>query len=96
VLALTPHSVVSAPYHRLSGGLVAAHTILYGTPAEAQRVAMRYKVTYVALCGRHASTDVEPPAGSLWTELQAGRVPPWLTPAAAPTDPTSFSVYRLR
>jgi len=27
VLALTPHSVVGAPYHRLSSGIAAAHRI---------------------------------------------------------------------
>jgi hypothetical protein len=96
VLALTPHAVVSAPYHRISSGVVAAHTILHGTPKEARRVVERYGVTYVAVCGRHTSTGVDPVAGSLWAELQAGRTPAWLMPASNAADANSFAVYRVR
>jgi hypothetical protein len=96
VLALTPHAVVGAPYHRVSSGVVAAHTILHGTPEEAQRVVARYGVTYVAVCGHHTSTGVDPDAGSLWAALQAGRIPTWLMPTSAAADATTFAVYRVR
>jgi hypothetical protein len=96
VLALTPHAVVSAPYHRISFGVVAAHTILHGTPAEARRVVERYGVTYIALCGRRTSTGGDPVAGSLWAELRADKVPVWLAPVSRAADPTTFAVYRTQ
>ena len=95
VLALTPHSVVSAPYHRISRGVVAAHTILYGTPEDAWRAIARYGVTYVAICGEHTSTGADPAAGSLWADLQAGKAPSWLEPLSRPADAASFAIYRV-
>lgn len=95
VLALTPHAVVSAPYHRISGGVVAAHTILFGTPEEARRAVEQYGVNYVAICGEHTSTGADPDAGSLWANLRAGKVPAWLAPVARPADLSSFMVFRV-
>ena len=95
VLALTPHSVVAAPYHRISAGLIAAHRILTAPLAEARRVVRRYDVTYVAICGRRASTGADPVEGSLWGELNAGRVPPWLEEIAGAREGL-FAAYRVR
>jgi hypothetical protein len=95
VLALTPHAVVSAPYHRISSGVVAAHTILHGTPDEARRVVERYGVTYLAICGARTSTGVDPVAGSLWAELRAGKVPVWLAPLTRASDATTFAIFRV-
>ena len=39
IVAMTPHRVVAAPYHRLDKGILAGHAILHGTPEEAERVA---------------------------------------------------------
>lgn len=97
ILALTPHSVLSAPYHRLSEGIVAAHRILSAPPDAAQAEARRNGVAYIALCGPR------PPDGltlrqqteSLWAALREGRVPPWLEPVVSGPG-QAFSVYRLR
>ena len=32
LLALTPHSILAAPYHRLSGGILSAHAIFVSPP----------------------------------------------------------------
>lgn len=37
LLALTPHSVMAAPYHRLSAGIVAAHRALAEPPGAGRR-----------------------------------------------------------
>jgi hypothetical protein len=88
VLALTPHAVVAAPYHRLPDGMLAADAILTASPDEARRMVERERVDYVAICG------------SLWAELQAGRPPAWLAPLADPEDAGGiaqrFVVYRVR
>jgi len=95
VLALTPHAVMAAPYHRLSGGVIAAHAILNGTPDEAKAVAIRHAVAYVAVCGRHTSTGIDPGPGSLWADLRAGRPPAWLAPVNGTRDDETFAVYRV-
>jgi hypothetical protein len=56
IVALTPHRVVAAPYHRLAEGILANHAILDGAPAGAQRVLSKLHVDYVALCADRSET----------------------------------------
>jgi hypothetical protein len=95
VLALTPHAVVAAPYHRITGGMITANTVLNAPLDAARRAAEGDRVTYVAICGRRTSTGTLPAAGSLWAELDAGHVPAWLEqiPGARADQ---FAVYRVR
>ena len=51
LLALTPHSVLAAPYHRLSSGIIAAHEAFARRPDDARRMLARLGVTYVVTCG---------------------------------------------
>jgi hypothetical protein len=95
VLALTPHAVVAAPYHRVVGGILAEHAILAGPLDQAQRVVDANHVSYVAICGHRSSTGAVPVAGSLWAELEAGRVPAWLEQIPGSRD-DQFRVYRVR
>jgi len=96
ILALTPHSVLAAPYHRNSAGTIIAHRILAAAPDEARDVARQAGVTYIVLCG------ARPPDGlpederkrSLWAYLEAGVVPDWLDPVV-PTIGRPFTVYRM-
>ena len=95
LLALTPHSVVAVPYHRLSAGILTAHAALASPPNQARDVLARVHADYVATCGvsglrgRSASER----EASLWGRLQAGAVPGWLEPlpVAGP-----FAVYRVK
>jgi hypothetical protein len=94
VLALTPHSVIAAPYHRLADGILTSHRILASPPEEARRILQRRGVSYVALCGTHVPPELneaERKAG-LWGRLQAGSPPDWLKPV--PAEPGDvFAVY---
>jgi hypothetical protein len=54
IVALSPHRVVAAPYHRLERGILANHAIVDGTPEQAQRVLGALGVDYVALCADRA------------------------------------------
>jgi len=96
VLALTPHAVLAAPYHRLSEGIIAAHRIFALPPESARGVVARLGVTYVVTCGARVPpgmSDAER-AASLWGRLQAGTVPDWL--ALVPAQPGEvFTVYRV-
>jgi len=50
VVALTPHRVVAAPYHRLAQGILANHTALSGRREQARRRLEMLGVDYIALC----------------------------------------------
>ena len=82
LLALTPHSVLAAPYHRLSSGIVTAHRALAEPPEQARGIALDAKVNYVLVCGPRPPDGLPEPARSrsLWARLQAGSVPDWLEP----------------
>jgi len=87
VLALTPHSVLAAPYHRLSAAILTNHHALAATPEEARAVLLDTPATYVVIC-RHGSPlgfGAAERTDSLWARLQAGAVPDWLEPVAGTT-----------
>ena len=50
LLALTPHTVLAAPYHRTSG-IATAHAIFAAPPDVAHRMLRERKVAYVMVCG---------------------------------------------
>jgi hypothetical protein len=95
VLALTPHAIVAAPYHRVVGGMLVADAILRGSPDDARRAVEADGVAYVAICGRVTSTGAVPAAGSLWEELDAGRIPGWLESIPG-SQAGQFRVFRVR
>jgi hypothetical protein len=95
LLALTPHSVIAAPYHRLSSAVLAAHAILSLPPDQARRNFERSHATYLAICGRrppNGLTGSERQA-SLWGHLQEGRIPDWLEPVPDP-EHQAFRIFR--
>jgi hypothetical protein len=95
LLALTPHSVMAAPYHRLGPGIVAAHRALALPPEEARGILKGAGVNYVMICGlRPPDGLLEPARGrSLWGRLQAGAVPDWLAPLSGGGP---FAVYQVK
>jgi hypothetical protein len=95
VLALTPHAVVAAPYHRVVGGMLTGDAILRGPLDEARRAVDADRVSYVAICGQRSSTGTVPAAGSLWAELDAGRIPAWLEEIPG-SCADQFRVFRVR
>jgi len=97
ILALTPHSVMSAPYHRLVAPIIDAHQIFALPPAAAREIAARVRPTYLAVCGRHTLggiADAER-AASLWGRLAAGEIPDWLE-LVPETRGQPFAVYRVK
>jgi hypothetical protein len=97
LLALTPHSVLAAPYHRLSKGVVAAHQAFAAPPDEARQLLERMRVTYLITCGGRAPltlTAAEQDA-SLWKRLQVGALPDWLEPVPE-TSGQPLLAFRIR
>jgi hypothetical protein len=97
VLALTPHSVMSAPYHRLVAPIIAANDIFALPPAAARKVVAKFKPDYLAVCDRHTlgGIDTAERDASLWGRLAVGDVPAWLEPVEA-TRNGPFVVYRVK
>lgn len=95
LVALTPHSVLAAPYHRLSTGIVAVHEAFTAPPDAARRILARVGVAYVVTCGPRPPSGLAGAAlsASLWGRLQAGDVPAWLEPLPQ-TGP--FVAYRVK
>jgi hypothetical protein len=95
ILAWTPHSVLAAPYHRLSPAILASHRIFASGAAEARAAAAAGRVDYIAICGSSGVSGVAGPdrAASLWGRLEAGSPPDWLEPVPG-TRP--YVVYRVR
>jgi hypothetical protein len=97
LLALTPHSVLAAPYHRLSTGIIAADRVFTAPPDEARRILTGLRATYLVTCGSRppaALTEADRDA-SLWGRLQTGTIPDWLEPVPD-TEGQAFRVYRIR
>src|SRR5262249_32727374 len=95
LLALTPHRILAAPYHRLSAGIRATHEIFAAPPDAARGLLARFGVAYVALCGTRSPGDLAKDAldASFCGRLQARDIPSWLEPVA--TD-GPFAVYRVK
>ena len=51
MLAWTPHSVLAAPYHRLSSSIVLSHRIFAEPPEAARRLAAQAGLTYIVCVG---------------------------------------------
>jgi len=103
VLALTPHSVIAAPYHRLSAAIIAAHEIFTRPESEARVLLGERGASYVAICrhrapARHAAggdRGASERVSGLWDQLQAGEVFGWLEPIE--NEPGAvFAIYRVR
>jgi hypothetical protein len=96
VLALTPHSVMSAPYHRLVAPIIAAHQIFALPPEAALGVVVEAGADYLVTCGRHALGGIGAAerAASLWGRLAAGDVPDWLERVETGSSP--LAIYRVR
>jgi hypothetical protein len=89
--------VLSAPYHRLSTGILAGHEIFSSPPDKAREVLARHRVMYVVICGPRAPAGLTEPqlSQSLWGKLQAGDPPGWLSLEPA-TKGEPLHVYRVR
>jgi hypothetical protein len=97
LLALTPHAVLSAPYHRLSTAIVAAQRALAAPPDRARALLAEAGADYVMMCGTRPPPGLRESdrGGSLWGQLQAGVVPGWLEPIAE-TRGQAFAAYRIK
>ena len=92
ILALSPHTVLAAPYHRLDRGIIDNHALLTGSPDDGLRIALRWKLDYVAVCP--TGTGGKKKTDTLHAALAAGRPPFWLREIPL-EGATPLKVYRV-
>ena len=85
IVALTPHRVVAAPYHRLDKGILANEAILRGTPEQAMPHLRDLGVSYVVLCADRAANGTD---NSVRTRLLRGEAPEFLREFDLPEGPS--------
>jgi hypothetical protein len=101
VLALTPHATLSAPYHRMNWGIMAARGIMIADaddkgPNGAEARARALGVTYILECSRHQGDADRTGIGanSLQAVLDRHDWPDWLTLISNETSP--IQVFRVQ
>lgn len=95
VLAHTPSSSLSGPYHRLSVGIMAARSVLAAKPDIALQRIRQLGVTYVLDCPLHANHADRKglDKDALQRLLDRGEPPKWLQPMTKPHAPVM--IYRV-
>ncbi len=96
ILAHTDNSALAAPYHRMSWGILKAHSLL-AAPADGRAQAMLRQagIAYVLECRFHARHGDRSGMAkdSLQKRLDAGTPPAWLQPLSPPEAP--LQAYRV-
>ena len=83
ILADTRDSVLSAPYHRMSWGILAAHNAQAATSADAEQQVRALKIDYVVEC---PINPLRVPSASFEGDLRRGVVPTWLQKVSGPKE----------
>lgn len=108
ILALTPHAVVGAPYHRLSEAILTTDRIFALPPGQARPLLASLGTAYpgplyVAVCrtaATPAALEASRPADGLAARLRAGDGPDWLVPVQGQSETgppaAGFAVFRMR
>ena len=80
LLRFTPHSVLTANYHRNQAGMLAALRMGIAAPDQAYAMIRRENVTYLTLCDADKQYDaiVENHPDSLFAAIHADHLPSWL------------------
>ena len=93
IAALTPHRVMTAPYHRIDKTILEALALRSATPAETERRLRALHADYVVTCRSAAPGDAGPE--TLLAQLHAGTAPAYLEQLPMP-DFTPLRVWRLK
>jgi hypothetical protein len=97
LLAFTSHTVLAAPYHRISHGVLTAQRIFSSSPEAAKKLLLEAHADYLVLCGTSRPTGLEDAAlkDGLWARLAANQVPGWLERVPLP-EGNPFVLYRVK
>jgi hypothetical protein len=96
LITMTHHSAIAGPYHRNDDDIVAVHHAFGGSPDQARAIARQYGATMVLTCPNLAESTLHKsrsPKG-FYADLDAGRIPNWLTPVALPKG-SPFRLWKI-
>jgi hypothetical protein len=91
ILAHTPHTALTAPYHRMTWGILAAHDAVSAPATLAEAKFRALKIDYLVEC---PSDNVHRAPGSIEADLARGQVPDWLEKLSARDD--TLQIYRVQ
>ena len=91
ILANTPHTALTAPYHRMTWGILAAHDAL---SADARRAEEKFRALHIDYLVECPASPIHPEPGTVEDDLARGTIPPWLEKLS--TDSEALQVYRVR
>ena len=96
LITLTHHSAIAGPYHRNGAAILDMHHAYDGTPDNAHAIARKHGATLLLICPGFAESTVyraRSPKG-FYAQLEAGKVPAWLTPVPLPKR-SPFRLWRI-
>ena len=98
ILALTPHSVVSGPYHRIDKAIIETSRMLTAEADAAYAMIRQRNIDYVLYCLKVqilAPGGKKPGEKALWVRLSKGDVPAWLKPVPLKGEDNPLRLYRV-
>jgi hypothetical protein len=100
LVALTPHRVLAAPYHRLDKSIIEADAIFSAMPAEAEHRLRALGANYLALCLPTSEDErrrqPQPKPGSLRALLMSDSVPTFLEASTIAANNSPARIWKLR
>jgi hypothetical protein len=90
LLLFTPHSALSAPYHRMWPAIMKAHDAFEGPPGLAEARVRSLGAAYLVDC---PGLPLMSQAPGLAARLRAGRIPDWLHEVSTPS--ATLRIYRV-
>jgi hypothetical protein len=102
IVALTPHSVLAAPYHRIDGAIIETDRIFKALPDEAEARLRRLNASYVVECFATVADGKQPvlSAGerreSLLGHLTLGVTVPFLEEIVGASPAKNLRVWRVK
>ena len=91
ILANTRDAALTAPYHRMAWGILAAHDAMSAPATQAEAKFRALKIDYLVEC---PASPVHPLPGSIEADLERGKVPLWLDVLTAKNE--ALQIYRVR
>ncbi len=96
LIAVTHHSTLIGPYHRNDELIVDAENAFRGSAEQARAILAKYDSDYLLTCPNGPASTIfmsETPNG-FYAQLEAGKIPAWLTPVELPKD-SPFRMWRV-
>src|SRR5262249_46242953 len=91
ILANTNDAVVTAPYHRMVRGILAAHEAMTATSSKAEQKFRDLKIDYLVEC---PANPMRPMPGSIEADVGRGMAPGWLHSLSGTNQ--ALQIYRVQ